>query len=150
MSIDCERAKAHAEAVRLDNQAWGLESRLHDAYMRLSNKHPWGPPEHQALVARLMRMCRRAMDRRNRRAARMRALGMSTRDVLALQTGERVWWRDRWLKVTDWECFREPLFDAFGVRIDAEPVFRDEQRRRVVLPSLFWHELVRCDDAVQS
>jgi hypothetical protein len=34
------------------------------------------------------------------------------------------------------------------VRIDAEPVFRDEQRRRVAVPPIFWHELVRCEDAV--
>lgn len=139
-------ASLHLEAMHLDDEAYALCTRLHQAKMHLLTTFlpvELNRPPLREIFLRLARAYDRAIARRKRRGTRVLALGMDARRMQELQTGDRVHWRGRMLRVVDWHCYREPIVASTGGRIWAEPLFVDEQGRRVVMPSAYWHEVTR-------
>lgn len=124
----------HTEALRLDAQAYTLMRRLSVLATGMRCLH-------SPHAERLQALADRAYRRWKRRLAIVQQLGVSARAMQALNTGDRVIWREHTLTIVDWLCVKEPTFALDGTKIWAEPLFTNEYGRSVEISSAFWHEL---------
>lgn len=69
----------------------------------------------------------------------IRKRGLDTRQVMSLQTGDKVKLGERVFEIVDWKTHREPVRN-FGQRVDAEPIGFDGKRKQL-LPTAIWESL---------
>lgn len=66
---------------------------------------------------------------------------MKPREMLALNTGDKINYAGKTGFVCDWICNHEPTFAADGTRIDAEPVFKFSDGLKHTIHPRFWSEV---------
>jgi hypothetical protein len=134
------RVARHAHYLKLDEEAWRLVDTL---LQRIQHETACiGRAAHQRWKY-LFRIYERAERRWRRRAEEVNRLGLSTKLMQELNTGDVVLWRGRELRIVDWTCHRDPVHGLDGRRIWAEPHFADAlSGAPVTLSSCYWREVV--------